>query len=169
MTCPRCGDFGINPTEQAVRERVGRCLVRAFVPGKSCPDCRTFTYSMETLIALEHRAAVAALLAGETGGQALRYARKALGFDRPRLGALLGVTPNQVESWERSGWYLDYVIPGLLVALLREQLGEPLRVEDALRAIGSAIQSGGPPSANIDLGKIDVGSVTAAAPPALKG
>jgi len=66
----------------------------------TCCQCGETYVSADTLGIYELRAARAALLEGKVTGEAMRYARKALGLSRDELGRLLDRTEENVAAWE---------------------------------------------------------------------
>lgn len=65
-----------------------------------CPTCGEYELTFDELGQLEVRSALTALKQGHLVGDALKYARKAIGHSRPMLASALDVTEETVFAWE---------------------------------------------------------------------
>ncbi len=70
----------------------------------------------------------------QPSGQELRYLRVYLDLSQAELGQLLGLSDQQVARWEKETSRIEPAVFRLLDLLVRERIGEPIKVEAGLRA-----------------------------------
>lgn len=74
-------------------------------------------------------------------GQELRYLRIYLNLTQAELGKLLGLSDQQVARWERETSRIEPAVLRLLSLLVRERIGEKVKVEADLRAAADMAQT----------------------------
>lgn len=91
-----------------------------------CVDCGEYTVPAGMLEKVELRAALVVLTdAPSVSGEAVKFARKALGLTQTELAERIGSTKESISRWEREERPMEPWVPLTVLALIRERLMPP--------------------------------------------
>jgi YgiT-type zinc finger domain-containing protein len=132
--CHECGSRALS--EGAVREVVtlAGAMFEARLPALVCPCGEAY---LDCVVLEQFELSVAAELGrlGWAGAEAMRFARKALGYSATNMAALLGVSLETVSRWENGKVPVDTRSFVLLCRLAQDRLDGRPDTERMLRAI----------------------------------
>jgi putative zinc finger/helix-turn-helix YgiT family protein len=132
--CPICNEGTLRPAERTLRAEVNGHVFTATVMGQRCDKCGEGLIDGHDVERFELAVARALADAGDTSGEAFKYARKSIGLTAADLASLLGVTPESISRWENGKHPIDPTALALLALLVRDAEAGSTVLLDALRA-----------------------------------
>jgi putative zinc finger/helix-turn-helix YgiT family protein len=134
MKCALCRRGKTRPTEHRERLSVAGHEFTALLPAEVCDACGEVTIDGPAIGRFELAAARALMDAGETSGEAFRFARKTLALTAVETATLLGTTPETISRWETGKRGVDSAAMAVLAVLVRDATNGSTANLDMLRA-----------------------------------
>jgi len=100
VTCPGCGGRLLYEGRAETRATVAGVPFRCTLPATICRDCEREALDRDAVTAFDYAAALALFRRGARSGEAVRHARRVLGWQGRELAEALGVAPETVSRWE---------------------------------------------------------------------
>ncbi len=132
--CVTCGKGPLKSAEIELCREVAGHVFTATIPATVCEACGEEYTAGEDLGRFERTIARTLLDAGETSGEAFKFARKAMGIRAADLAQILGVTPETVSRWETGVHPIDPMALALLALLARDAAAGSTSTLEALKA-----------------------------------